>query len=161
MKILVHPLNSDNARMPRGAKADTDLADRLSASFAMLCGVRNDFALLFYARLFELYPGLRTMFPTDIAKQAVKLTDTLQWVVDHLRAGDEVRDKLAELGQKHVQYGALPEHYPIVRDVLIQSMKRALEEFWSAELESDWHTAIDQISRLMLANVAPPSTPKA
>jgi nitric oxide dioxygenase len=63
---------------------------------------------------------------------------------------ESVTPKLRDLGARHVRYGALPEHYPIVGEVLIASMAEIGGEAWTFEYEQAWTEAFAVVSGAML-----------
>ena len=77
----------------------------------------------------------------------------LAWIVTSLDHPDQTSSALADLGRRHVGYGARPEHYPLVRDALIAAMGRTGTggADWNGELTDDWRQSIDLIARHMLA----------
>jgi len=154
IKFTVHPLG-DTQRTPKGASPDAALIRRLTDSFAICKAEGVVLTERFYGRLFERYPNLRAMFPTDMSQLQKKLLDTLAWVVANLENPTQVQSTLAELGARHQQYGAAAQHFPIIRDELLAAMAEVSGEHWSATLEADWRTAIDLISRQMLRAYRP------
>ena len=58
--------------------------------------------------------------------------------------------KLRDLGARHVRYGALPEHYPVVGQVLIASMAEVAGDAWTLEYELAWTEAFAVVSGAML-----------
>ena len=125
----------------------------IESSYAALGPRRSELTALFYARLFERAPSVRTLFPRTMDNQAMKLADTLSVVVQHIHSLDTVAPALMEMGARHAQYGAAPAHYPIVRDTLLGALAELLEGSWDQATEDAWRTAIDLISETMLAGV--------
>lgn len=58
---------------------------------------------------------------------------------------------LANLGSRHVAYGAQEAHYPVVANALIAAFRDALGEDFDAETENAWRMALDWISGQMIA----------
>jgi hemoglobin-like flavoprotein len=150
MKFSTHPLSpAQGSRDFPTATNDLALAQRLRQSLAILLADGTKLAAIFYADLFAKYPQIRPMFRNDITIQQKKLTDTLEWVVGNLDRPHEVRTAARELGRKHDTYGAVAEHYPIVRDVLVDAMSKVAGDKWTRDLDADWRLAIDLLSALM------------
>lgn len=154
-RLSAHPLGLDNHRLPPGTSTDDNVIDRLTRSFFHIRDNDEDLATRFYGELFEKYPGIRQMFPQNMAAQKQKLIDTLEWVVVNLKNPTAVKTALADLGTRHQGYGAAAAHYPLIRDALLHQMAAVSGEQWSPTLESDWRTALDLISRQMLAAYQP------
>ncbi|MBU6414261.1 MAG: hypothetical protein KGS45_12410 [Planctomycetes bacterium] len=153
MGVSRHPYSSS---LPSWANVpiDATAVARLRASFNAFSADGSRLASIFYAKLFERYPGVRTLFPADIRAQEVKLMDSLKAVVEHAEADPKLIEALKALGVRHVKYGAKPEHYPIVCDLLIESMADAAGPAWSVRLAAEWRRALEIVSRIMLAGAA-------
>ncbi|MCP9874701.1 globin domain-containing protein [Synechococcus sp. Cruz CV-v-12] len=153
MPLSRHPLATN---VPGWAKVPIDRAaiDRLRASFDLLLADGSRLTAIFYAKLFERYPGVRALFPTDMRAQEGKLMDSLRAVVAHLEAPQGLQAELRAMGARHVKYGAKTEHYPLVRDLLIESMADAAGKGWSPELNAEWTQAISIVSDIMLEGAA-------
>ncbi len=54
------------------------------------------------------------------------------------------------LGARHVKYGALPEHYPLVGSALLTTFRQYLGEKWTPEVKEAWTGAYGAISEIML-----------
>ena len=153
MKLCTHPLAEP---LPVGAPlpADHYLVLRLRLSCARLLLKGDELATSFYAMLFERHPSVRPLFPNDLRQQRAKLTQMLAWVVMKLDRPSELVPALRELGREHIGYGARPEHYPLMRDTLIDAMARTAGADWSREIAQDWSQSIELIGRHMLAGAS-------
>ena len=105
---------------------------------------------LFYGRLFELRPDLRPMFKTGLEEQSQKILDTLVVIVEALDEFEALRPRLLELGQKHVTYGAKPEHYEVVRSALLWAIGHALEGEFDRETKTAWHQMLSAVAATMI-----------
>ena len=126
----------------------------IETSFQALGPRAAELTPVFYERLFEAAPGVRPLFPEDISKQAMKLADTLSVVVRHIRALDTVAPALMEMGARHARYGAIPEHYPVVRDTLLGALAELSGDAWDQQTEDAWFEALTLISDTMLSGVS-------
>ena len=63
---------------------------------------------------------------------------------------DVLSDALKGLGARHVKYGALPEHYPLVGNALLTTFEQYLGEDWTPEVTQAWVDAYGAITKLML-----------
>ena len=97
--------------------------DALETSFDLVAPRGDELMDIFYARLFAAAPAVRPLFAgTDLRRQKAMLLGALVLLRKSLRDLDAIVPKLRELGARHVAYGARPEHYPVVGEVLIASM---------------------------------------
>jgi nitric oxide dioxygenase len=71
-----------------------------------------------------------------------------------LRNLDAIVPRLRELGARHVAYGAEPDHYPVVGQVLIASMAEIAADAWRPEYERAWAAAFDVVAGAMLAGAS-------
>ena len=153
MSIHRHPLSSSGAAL--GLKPDLELAERLEKS-AALCGpFSGRLAERFYDRLFARVPAVRAMFPADMTKQREKLGQTLDHVIAHIRSADDLSKDLKELGDRHVGYGAKPEHYVVVIEELVATMAELGGAGFTSEDADDWKLALRVISERMIGGALP------
>ncbi|MEL6989174.1 MAG: globin domain-containing protein, partial [Bacteroidota bacterium] len=59
-------------------------------------------------------------------------------------------DSLRGLGKKHIKYGVLPSHYPMVGNSLLRTLKEYLGLNWTTEVERAWTEAYEAIASIML-----------
>jgi len=158
MTVKRHPVAVANAgdllsRVP----LDTALVARLRGTYDRVRLHELKLAEIFYAKLFAAAPHLRAMFRSDPASQAQKLMASLDAVVRNFENPAENGAALAALGQRHAGYGARPEHYGLVVDLLVDSMR----EVGGAGLDEnglrEWKQALQLISAQMIAASAPPA----
>ncbi|MEO0948727.1 MAG: globin family protein, partial [Cyanobacteria bacterium J06641_5] len=123
----------------------------LESSFEKVKPKAAAFASSFYDNLFAAYPAAKPLFnTTDLAAQQKKLVASLVLVVENLRKPDVLGSTLKGLGARHVQYGALPEHYPLVGNALLMTFEQYLGSDWTAATKQAWVDAYGAISTLML-----------
>jgi len=138
----------------------------LEQSFEGIKPQADGFVNSFYANLFTANPEARPLFDTtDMEAQKKKLLASLVLVVENLRKPDVLDGALRGLGARHVKYGALPEHYPLVGNALLTTFEQYLKEQWTPEVKQAWIDAYGAISQIMLdgadysaAEIALPAT---
>jgi nitric oxide dioxygenase len=91
-------------------------------SFAKVAPIADQAAVMFYDRLFEIAPAVKTLFPTDMTEQRRKLMATLAIVVSGLSNLESILPAASALATRHVAYGARPEHYPAVGSALLWAL---------------------------------------
>ena len=155
MSVSKHPLFLQ-ANVAEAIPVDRQLIARLRASFALLASRADELTALFYERLFAAHPALRPLFPADMTAQRTKLAQTLAFVVAGLEDREAMRAALERLGRAHVGYGARPEHYPIVAEILVGAMATTAGAHWSEAQERDWRAALERIASAMIAAAAGP-----
>jgi nitric oxide dioxygenase len=120
-------------------------------SFAAVVPIRAAVAAMFYARLFEIAPEVRRLFPRDLSAQGAKLMAALAFVVARLDRLDDVRLEVAALAVRHVGYGATEAHYAAVGNALLWTLERRLGESFTDETRQAWTTAYAVLSGAMIA----------
>ena len=123
----------------------------LEQSFALVAPQADDLVSTFYDNLFTDYPDARPLFEhTDMVKQKQMLKGGLVMVVENLRKPDVLSKALKGLGARHVKYGALPAHYPLVGNSLLKTLEQYAGDAWTAEVKEAWVGAYGAITQLML-----------
>lgn len=80
------------------------------------------FSQKFYARLFEIAPELRVLFPPDLSAQMRKLMEMLAALVEKLDRPHELALTLEALGAQHRDYGVRPEYFAPVGRALFETL---------------------------------------
>jgi hemoglobin-like flavoprotein len=123
----------------------------LEQSFELVKGRGDEFTAQFYAALFSDYPTVKPLFAsTHMEEQGKKLFASLVLVVDALRQPDVLEGALKGLGTRHVKYGVLPEHYPMVGSSLLKTFEFVLGTHWTADVKQAWTDAYGAVTQLML-----------
>jgi len=104
----------------------------------------------FYQTLFEIAPSVRPMFKPDIQDQAKKLVTMLSYVISKLTRLDEIEDQIKGLAQRHVNYGAKPEHYAAVGQALIMMLEYKLDKQWNEPTRDAWIEVYTILSGAMI-----------
>lgn len=130
---------------------DHALIARLKASYQLVREKDLLFAEVFYAKLFDAAPDLRAIFRSEPRVQAQKLTASLDMIVRNLEYPNENEQMLSSLGRRHAAYGAKPEHYSLVIELLVSSMYEVLQSQADEQSLDEWRTALRLVSDQMIA----------
>ncbi|MGB3493466.1 MAG: globin family protein [Elainellaceae cyanobacterium] len=123
----------------------------LEESFEKIKPHASEFVPSFYENLFTDYPAAKPLFAhTNMNEQGNKLLASLVFVIDNLRKPGELTGALKGLGARHVKYGALPEHYPLVGNSLLKTFEQYLKSEWTPEIKQAWVGAYGLITEVML-----------
>lgn len=123
----------------------------LEQSFELVKPNADEFVASFYDNLLTDYPAAKPLFAhTSMPKQQKMLKGALVMVVENLRKPDVLSSALGGLGARHVKYGALPEHYPLVGNSLLKTLSQYAGDAWTPELKEAWTGAYGAITELML-----------
>jgi hemoglobin-like flavoprotein len=124
-------------------------------SFAKVAPIAPQAADLFYGRLFEVAPQVRSLFPDDMSEQKKKLMGMLAVVVNGLDKLDTILPAASALAKRHVSYGAEPEHYPVVGGALLWTLEKGLGEAWTPDVADAWTDAYATLSGFMISEAYP------
>jgi hemoglobin-like flavoprotein len=127
-------------------------ANRIRESFKLLTPRMEHLTREVYDRMFRARPDIRSMFASDLKTQQQHLSAALALIVRNLTMLDALEGSFKQLGADHARAGVHPEHYPLVRDAMLESMSAALSTngAWTDELARDWRDLINQVCTYML-----------
>jgi hemoglobin-like flavoprotein len=106
-------------------------------------------AQLFYDRLFELDPSLRSMFASDMTEQRKKLMQMITVAVRGLSRIEELVPAIQALGRRHANYGVTDAHYDTVGAALLWTLERGLGEAYTAEAHAAWAATYNTLATVM------------
>jgi hemoglobin-like flavoprotein len=115
---------------------------------------------LFYDKLFELDPTLRSLFKGDITEQGSKLMHMLTMIIARLQRMQDIETEVQSLGKRHVSYGTKPEHYRTVGQALLWALENALGDRWNQETEQAWAEAYTIMATTMMAGAQTSALPE-
>lgn len=125
--------------------------EALETSFDLIAPRGDELMDVFYERLFAAAPAVKPLFAaTDLKRQKTMLLGTLVLLRKSLRNLGPIVPKLRDLGARHVAYGARPEHYPVVGEVLLASMAEIAAPAWTPEFEQAWKEAFSVVAGAMI-----------
>ncbi|MCW0212942.1 MAG: globin domain-containing protein [Pseudonocardia sp.] len=113
-----------------------------------------ELAEVFYGHLFEMAPGLRTMFAVDMTHQMQKMTETLLTAIDTLAHKDtaDLEVLLYRMGADHyVRHQVEPEHYVHVAHALTRAIRDLVGLSYSSYLSSSWIALCQWVTNHMCA----------
>ena len=103
----------------------------------------------FYARLFELAPTLRPLFPDDLSSQRDKLKHMLGMLVAGLDRPAALKPSLAALGDRHRSYGVVKADFIVVGQALLDTLSLHLGEQFGHAQRSAWTALYTRIMAIM------------
>jgi NO-binding membrane sensor protein with MHYT domain/hemoglobin-like flavoprotein len=115
------------------------------APFAPLAGE------IFYRRLFEVAPGVRQLFPGDVADQGAKFVAMLSIAVANLHKFEEIEPAVRDLGRRHVGYGVTEADFEPVGDALMWTLEQGLSGDFTPDVKAAWQAAYAMLTAVMLA----------
>lgn len=73
---------------------------------------------------------------------------------------ESLMPKLKNLGRIHAKKGVKVEHYPVVGDALITTMRVGLKKSWTPEIEKAWESIYQIIQDTMIGDNYEPNDPE-
>jgi hemoglobin-like flavoprotein len=129
--------------------------ETLEESFDLVAPQGDELMRRFYDRLFEVAPAVEPMFANvDMDRQRKALLNMLIVLRESLRDLDDIVPDLEALGAKHAEWGAQPEHYPVVGEVLLGEMAALAGDAWKPEYTAAWQEAYAVVQDVMLSGAA-------
>lgn len=123
-------------------KMSTEITEKeiemVQQSWEKCVPIADKAAVLFYGKLFELDPSLRSMFKSDMAEQGKKLMTMITVAVRSLNRLETIVEDVRKLGVRHKDYGVKDEHYDTVGAALLWTLGQALGESFDEELKTAW-----------------------
>jgi hemoglobin-like flavoprotein len=119
-------------------------------TWALVAPIKSQAAALFYQRLFELDPSLRTLFAhSDMDTQGTKLMQMLDVAVAQLDKPDVLIPAVEALGRRHNGYGVRAEHYGTVAQSLLWTLEQGLGPAFTPEARDAWTLTYGALARAM------------
>lgn len=127
--------------------------DLVQNSFTSIATIADDAAILFYQKLFELDPSLKSMFRGDMAEQRKKLMQMLTAAVKGLDRLEQLVPVVQDLGRRHGAYGVKESHYETVGAALLWTLEAGLGRNFTPDVKEAW-TAVYGLLATTMKNAA-------
>jgi len=108
------------------------------STWAKLIPIADAAAKIFYTRLFEIDPSLRSLFKGDMATQGKLLMGMINTAVEGLDDLDSIVPAVQELGRNHAGYGVKSEDYKAVASALLWTLRQGLGSDFNADVKNAW-----------------------
>ena len=106
-------------------------------------------AKLFYNRLFELDPSLKSLFKGDMKTQGKMLMQVVDYAVTGLDRLDTIILAIQNLGIRHAGYGVKDEYYETVGEALLWTLEQGLGKDFTPDVKDAWVEAYKLLSDIM------------
>jgi hemoglobin-like flavoprotein len=107
-------------------------------TFREIATIADDAAILFYQKLFELDPSLRSLFPADMTEQRKKLMQMITAAVKGLDRLEQLVPVVRDLGRRHYGYAVLEKDYDTVGQALLWTLEMGLGRAFTPEVKEAW-----------------------
>ncbi len=122
----------------------------VKSTWKMVLPIADTAADLFYGKLFELDPGVRTLFDDDMTRQKKALMAMIGNAVASLHRIETIIPAVQQLGVRHAGYGVINEHYATVGAALLWTLEQGLGDAWTPEVKEAWVETYTLLSTAML-----------
>lgn len=124
----------------------------LLKGYELATDVLDEAVVDFYNELFTQHPAVKPLFEnTEEKAQAAKLAAALKLLVDNLHNEDALKTTLTAMGERHQGYGALPDHYSVVAELLMASFKKIIGRSWTKPISAAWMELLVAAAETMCA----------
>lgn len=142
------------ARRTEG-KAKTEI-ELLEESFALLAPKGEALTARFYERLLQNHPELNDLFDgVSMIGQQKKLLASLVLLVQNVRKPEVLKEYLTGLGARHVHYGVVEAHYPMVAENLLAVLAEFAGKAWTVDVSKAWENTLNNVASIMLEAYKP------
>jgi len=121
----------------------------VKSSWANVAPISEQAAELFYGKLFDLNPELKSMFKSDMKEQGRKLMAMLNTAVNSLDKLEMIVPAVQDMGRRHVAYGVKDEDYDTVGEALLWTLEQGLGDGFTAEVKEAWVDTYTLVSTTM------------
>ena len=128
---------------------EMDLQLELQSSLNVMLKDQDDFAKKFYERVFNKAPQVRALFRKDMLMQGRLLTHMLGGIVYSMSRPEYLELGLKKLGESHSKYGVEDEHYPIVAEMMLETIEDVMGELMTNRTRQAWTEALDIVTNSM------------
>ncbi len=122
----------------------------VQTSWAAVLPISDAAASLFYDRLFALDPSTRPLFKKDLTDQKKKLMQTLHVAVNGLGDVGKLVPVLEQLGARHAGYMVREEHFGLVGQALLWTLREGLGDAFTPATEKAWTDVYGVVSGVMV-----------
>ena len=110
----------------------------VKSSWEKVLPISAQAAEMFYRRLFDIAPELKTLFKGDLHAQGQRLMHMINAAVNGLERWDHFVPTLQALGKRHAEYGVKDADYDAVAAALLWTLEQGLGEAFTDEVKQAW-----------------------
>jgi len=145
----MHLMSLNQSQTTNNKGLDIDL---LEQSFNEMAPNAETLVSRFYEELFKRFPAVQDLFKnTSMDEQRKKLLSAIKLVVSNIRNPQALKESLTNLGKRHNEYGAKPEHFQAVKSTLLDVMQEISGATWTMARKQTWDNALQYVASTMLS----------
>ncbi|MGA3526959.1 globin domain-containing protein [Melissospora conviva] len=131
----------------------------LKESWVLVEDSRDRLVSHFYSRLFLDQPGLRNLFPAQMAPQHDRLLEALVTTIQIVGDPERFDTTLRALGRDHRRFHLRDEHFDAVGEALLDALASVAGKHWNDEYQQAWAGVYAAIADRMRAGAAEATEP--
>ena len=128
-------------------------------SFKSVVPIKEVAAELFYNRLFELDPSIKSLFSGDMVEQGRSLMAMIGTAVAGLKNPETIIPHVEDLGRRHKGYGVVDAHYDTVAEALLWTLEQGLGSAFTPDVKEAWTETYMLLAGVMKNAAAAESAP--
>ena len=121
----------------------------IKTSWAKVTPISEVAADIFYNKLFELDPELKSLFKGNMKDQGRKLMAMINTAVNGLDNLEAIVPAVEDLGKRHVGYGVKDKDYDTVGTALISTLEVGLDKAFTDDVKDAWVTVYTVLATTM------------
>ena len=121
----------------------------IKTSWAKVIPISDAAAEIFYSKLFEQDPELKSLFKGDMKDQGKKLMAMINTAVNGLDNLEAIVPAVQDLGKRHVSYGVKDKDYDTVGTALIGTLEIGLDKAFTDDVRDAWVTVYTVLATTM------------
>lgn len=124
--------------------------DLVRDSFAQVAPIAEKAAELFYNRLFETTPRLKSLFRGDMKRQGQMLMAMIARLIAGLDDPDSLIGDIEKMGERHGGYGVQEGDYDAVGEALLWTLETGLGDAFTPEVRAAWARVYQLVAVVMI-----------
>ena len=118
-------------------------------SFALVEPIADAAAAMFYGRLFEIEPSVKSLFKGDMKEQGRKLMNMIKVAVSSLDRLETLGPSLKLLGATHRDLSVPDKHYGTVATALLWTLEQGLGPKFTPAVKDAWVAVYTRLAAAM------------
>jgi nitric oxide dioxygenase len=123
----------------------------IRATAPLIKEYKEDITKNMYSILFEKYPQTKELFKNSEENQYSKLANAIYAYANNIDKLENLQKGIETMVATHVRTNIKPEHYPMVQDALLTSIKEVLGDRCTNEVQQAWSDAYEFLANILIS----------
>ena len=111
---------------------------------------KDEITQTMYEILFEKYPQTKILFKDASEEQPKKLSNAIYAYAANIDNLENLTKGIETMVSAHVKTNIKPEHYPMVKDALLNAFLKVLGDACTKEVQEAWSSAYDFLADVLI-----------